>query len=75
VADLRRKESDPRKSRRLRTDGTDGSRNNLTERRVGRVKRETRYDYAAAVAVRYQDDVITEEEAQRRRVDPPATGT
>jgi hypothetical protein len=33
---------------------TDGRRNNLTERRAGQVKRETRYDYAAAVAMRYQ---------------------
>ena len=33
---------------------TDGLRNNLTERRAGQVKRETRYDYAAAVAMRYQ---------------------
>jgi hypothetical protein len=33
---------------------TEGPRNNLTERRAGQVKRETRYDYAAAVGVRYQ---------------------
>src|SRR5690349_7358016 len=35
-------------------DLTGGAENNLTERRAGQVKRETRYDYAAAVAVRYQ---------------------
>ena len=35
-------------------DLTDGLRKNLTERRAGQVKRETRYDYAAAVAMRYQ---------------------
>ena len=33
---------------------TERPRNNLTERRAGQVKRETRYDYAAAVAMRYQ---------------------
>jgi hypothetical protein len=44
----------PKRSRSLRTDLTDGLRTNLTERRAGQVKRETRYDYAAAVAIRYQ---------------------
>src|SRR3954467_1813491 len=53
-ADLRRNGTDPRRSRRLRRDVTVGPRNNLTERRAGQVKRETRYDYAAAVAARYQ---------------------
>ena len=52
--DLHRNGSDPRRSRRLRTDVTEGPRNNLTERRAGQVKRETRYDYAAAVGARYQ---------------------
>jgi hypothetical protein len=51
---LRRNGSDLRKGRRLRTDMTERPRNNLTERRVGQVKRETRYDCAAAVAARYQ---------------------
>ena len=46
--------SDPKRSRRLRTNLTDGLRKNLTERRAGQVKRETRYDYAAAVGMRYQ---------------------
>ena len=53
TGDLRRNGSDPKGSRRLRTDLTDGLRKNLTERRAGQVKRETRYDYAAAVAMRY----------------------
>src|ERR1700687_4413616 len=54
ASDLLRNGSDPKRSRRLRTDLTDGLRKNLTERRAGQVKRETRYDYAAAVAMRYQ---------------------
>src|SRR5918911_1027183 len=52
--DLRRNGSDWRGSRCLRTDLTDGLGKNLTGRRAGQVKRETRYDYAAAVAMRYQ---------------------
>src|SRR5579859_5550071 len=52
--DLHRNGSDPRRSRSLRTNLTDGLRKNLTERRAGQVKRETRYDYAAAVGMRYQ---------------------
>src|SRR6266581_5780901 len=54
TGDLRRNGSDPKRGRSLRTDLTDGLRKNLTERRAGQVKRETRYDYAAAVAMRYQ---------------------
>src|SRR5438270_3637213 len=52
--DLRRNGADRRGSRCLRPDLTEGLRKNLTGGRAGQVKRETRYDYAAAVAMRYQ---------------------
>jgi hypothetical protein len=54
TGDLLRNGSDRKGSRCLRTDLTEALRKNLTERRAGQVKRETRYDYAAAVGMRYQ---------------------